>query len=104
MEERVDDLMRLKPQLTRAQAEREALDRFGDMDQVKDTCSDLAREQETQMRRLEHLDTARQDFGYALRMLRRYPALTAAIVLTLALGIGATTAVFSVVHAVILSP
>jgi len=43
-----------------------------------------------------------QDFRYALRTLRRHPSLAAVAILTLGLGIGGATAVFSVVVAVLL--
>ena len=52
----------------------------------------------------QHLAMLRQDLSYAWRALQRTPVVTATTILTLALGVGASTAVFSVVHAVLLRP
>ncbi|HYC49537.1 MAG TPA: ABC transporter permease [Gemmatimonadaceae bacterium] len=90
--------------LPESQARLEAERRFGDVTAIAAESRKLADERDRTVRRSEWRDELRQDLAFALRQLRRAPAFTAMASLTLALGFGATAAVFSAVYAVVLKP
>ena len=99
---RARDLMRKG--LTAEAARARAAEEFGDLDGTRLYCEELDMQIEAEARRSELVEDLRSDIVIAWRAMRRTPAFAAVVLLTLALGIGANTAVFSVVKRVLIAP
>jgi len=81
-----------------------ALQRFGDVADVRDRCITLSHERERRMKHLETWTVVQQHVRFAFRRLHAAPGFAVAVLLMLALGIGATTTVFTVVDGIVLRP
>ena len=90
----------MSPEEARAEAER----RFGDFEEIREEVERMTKRRRRNMERTDLMDDLRRDAAFAFRQISSHPAFSAVVVATIALAIGATTAVFSVVDGILLRP
>ena len=102
LDERTEALM--AKGMSEREARRLALEQFGDLAGATATCAAIGKRRERRVRWRERVVSIVQDVVYALKAMRRWPGFTLAAVATIALGIGANTAVFSLLNALLFQP
>lgn len=90
----------MSPAEARAEAER----RFGDVEGVREEVEKMMKRRQRAMNKTDLIDDARRDVAFASRQIRRSLGFSSIAVLTIALAIGSTTAIFSVVDGIMLRP
>ena len=99
---RVDELV--ASGMTRDEARHEAVRQFGDLERTRRYCREQDETRENTMQRTLSIQDLGQDLRIGIRSLLRVPMLTATIILTVGVGMGATAAIFSAVDAALLRP
>ena len=99
---RVDDF--IAQGMSREQAEAEARRRFGDYESHRRRTRDIDERAVRDRNRVEWVETFRRELTHAARSLRRSPAFSLVAFVTLALGLGASTAIYTILEAVVLRP
>ena len=102
LDRRTEELVALGWDPVRARAE--ARRAFGDVQLVSRECREITARTRHTRHRTRRLESLRQDTVFAVRLLRRAPGFALMAILTLALGVGANTAIFSVINGLLLRP
>src|SRR5688572_9568006 len=102
LEMRIEELERRG--FSPAAAREEALRQFGDLMETREVCVSSDQRKESQTERRRYFDELRQDIVHGVRQLRRRWTVTLLAALTLAVGVGASTAIFSATDHVLLRP
>ena len=99
---RISELVSLG--LSADEARRKAVEEFGDIDEVRADLKSIDERVASQQKRADILESLWYDVRYAARSLWRTPAVSITIIITLALGLGVNTAMFSLLDAILFRP